>query len=131
MEPKEYPIPTFSGKAGSLEFLDSDGNPFRPSQPVVYKIIGEDGGILKDGTIEDDNVISLEDIPTRKFRVVVDSYVVAETEGFQHVEMDDQAQQLQEQQDDANAEQKEESTSERLQPEEETPSGNEIEGDWK
>jgi hypothetical protein len=131
MEPKQYPVPTFSGKSASLELVDGEGNPFKPSKPVDYKIIGEDGSILKKGTIQDDNLISLEDIATRKFRVEVDSYFVAETEGFQHIEKDDETEETQEQEDDTSADQQEEPPSEQAQPQGETLSNDDAEEDRK
>ncbi len=90
MERKEYPVPVISGGAETLEFLDEDGNPFKPEDPVDFKLIGEDGEVLEEGTLdEDNNVISLSDVPTRKFRVVVDNHVVVESDGFQNLEKEE------------------------------------------
>jgi hypothetical protein len=87
MERKEHSVPVISASAGSLEFQDQDGNPFKPDNPVNYKLVGEDGDVLKEGTLDGDNyVISLSDVSTRKFKVVVDNYVVAESNGFENLD---------------------------------------------
>jgi hypothetical protein len=66
-----------------FEFLDEEGNPFKPEAPIKYKLVGEDGKVLKEGTIEDTNIISLKGIETRKFSVVIESYDISDPDGFE------------------------------------------------
>ncbi len=84
MERKEHPVPVIQAGGGDLEFLDSDGNPFKPDEPVHYQIVGEDGSILKEGDLtSDENKVSTADLGTKKFAVFVDNFIVGETEGFE------------------------------------------------
>lgn len=85
---KEHPVPTIS--AGDvLEVVDSDGNPFAPSEPTNYRLVDEDDSTLKEGTLQDTNIISLKEIETRRFRVLLESYVVTDTKGFEAPEREE------------------------------------------
>lgn len=83
VEQKEYPVPVFSARENSLEFLDSDGNPFNPSGPLKYSIIGDDGSTLKEGTLQDSNIVTLEGVTAKSFRVIIDSHFVVRIEGIE------------------------------------------------
>jgi hypothetical protein len=91
MQPKEYFVGEFSIESDDFQFLDADGNPFKPETPVHYKLVGEDGTVLKEGTLQDSNVISIKDIKKpRKFSVIVESYSVSDPEGFKFLDSDEQ-----------------------------------------
>lgn len=86
MERKEHPVPVITGSGDSLEVLDADGNPYIPDGPVKYQILGEDGSTLKEGTLEDTNLIPLEGVTTKSFRVVLENHFVLDVKGFESPE---------------------------------------------
>ncbi len=86
MERKEHPVPVISASGDSLEVLDAEGNPYKPDGPVKYQIIGEDGSTLKEGTLEDTNLIPLEGVSTKTFRVVLENHFVLDVKGFESPE---------------------------------------------
>jgi hypothetical protein len=90
MERKEHAVPTMSGGGKVLRLLDPDGNPYTPPDPVDYQILDEDGEILKEGTIKDTDEIPLDDISTTNFRVMIDSHLVLDTQGFESPGEDDE-----------------------------------------
>jgi hypothetical protein len=73
-----------------FEFLDADGNPFKPEEPVGFKLVDEDGTVLKEGTIQDSSKISLKGIESRKFSVIVESYDISDAKGFDLIEREGQ-----------------------------------------
>jgi clumping factor B len=82
MERKEHPVPVIQKGGEVLEFLDSEGNPFKPSGSVKYQLIAEDGSILSEGTLdENSNTVSLSGVSSKTFKVMVDSHFVVEISG--------------------------------------------------
>lgn len=88
MERKEHPVPVIEKSGGDvLEFLDSGGNPFKPSGSVKYQLVAEDGSVIKEGTIdENSNTISLAGVAAKSFKVLVDSHFVTEVKGIESPE---------------------------------------------
>lgn len=82
MERKEHPVPVIKKGGEVLEFLDSEGNPFKPSGSVKYQLVGEDDSVLSEGTIdEDSNKISLSGISSKTFKVILDGHFIVEIDG--------------------------------------------------
>ena len=90
MEQKEYSVTDFESRIHSLQVVDADGNPIVTSEPVAYKLVAEDGSILKEGKLDGDNIISLDDVDTRKFRVEFETLDVTDTDGFEHIDEDEE-----------------------------------------
>jgi hypothetical protein len=86
VERKEHQVPVMSASGDSLEVLDAEGNPYKPDGPVKYQIIGEDGSTLKEGTLEDTNLIPLDGVTTKTFRVVLENHFVLDVKGFEEPE---------------------------------------------
>ena len=89
MEQKQYSVDDFEFRIHSLQVVDADGNPIDTSEPVAYKLVDEDGSVLKEGTLEGDNIISLDGVETRKFKVEFETLDVTDTEGFEHIDEDE------------------------------------------
>jgi len=89
-EQKEYRVEDF-GTGKILQLLDSDGNKYIPDEPVDYKIIDEDGSIVKQGTIQNVSEISLDGVESEKFRILISGHVALAKDGFEEPE-DEKAQ---------------------------------------
>lgn len=62
-----------------------------PPKPTNYQIVDEEGNILKEGTLEGTNIIHLSGIETRRFKVLLDSYVVTQSEGYESPQSEEES----------------------------------------
>ena len=72
VEKKEFKADDIGPGGGEIEFLNPDGDALENDAPASFKILKQDGSLLKKATLDDSNVIDLEDVTERQIKLVFD-----------------------------------------------------------
>ncbi len=72
VEKKEFKANDIGPGGGEIEFLNPDGDALETDAPASFKILGKDGSVLKKATLDDSNVIDLQDVTERQIKLVFD-----------------------------------------------------------